>query len=1696
MYYFSELFHFLDKCGVKSPLKYKDKYDNGVSSSAMTRSRGRPVIPIPLHPERVISRAIKAGLSATIRLQRNICNKTTRKYYDRSKERWRIRQEVYQVTKERGVSDFSHISKAEASVRDDARLMFYENAAKYGYSEVSRQKNTDDTVNPLNRRFNTCGVVVRENSEIMFPLPDPVSFGTYTRRDGKGRKEYRRVGYESSSFGPRVILAHPDLPALDFGDAVRSHNEYLATYCAIHDVSVRETTRYSQLFFLLVRPYLEHLYSEFKCGKADFQKGVNWALRQVKELLLETGYRPTMYEKRTVTKELDFNERMNKRENKSFFKKQENEAREFYGNHPAVTELNRLQGKLGEDEGQIDQENECGEDEPTDDDTIFTVKDVDHIKNEMSKRARVAGSIMHRRIADLFPSPWNLNDVIYAGNKYTHSSDYIIISEVSLQTQHVAGKVDLILCERTITKDGKRILGKPVFVLEIKTRLGQSWYFDANYKESEVRPEGSPLQRVVSEFPLSDYPLSDDLWYATVHSTPTPTARRQLDIYSQALTESYENTTEQELGHMLKGVVVIEASSDVTEIRQVLERLIVHAYENVKNRTRRLKRMVFTPPESDSSRIALVVDEQPAPRRKEENTAKASWGPAYTPFKTKKKTKRDLILYLAGHSPTSAGRSAAWNARYYHGLQMLCDMKKPQDNTEIVWLDLASQVNEPRLAEARLRLRPRGCSEEEVAKVQPDHIQEFFENIKVKGYLDDILTFLYNDGDIPSFELRSVKNKRKVIIITGADTLRDATPSSHREQLSVLIDHILSQLPDDEKTTIVWFDSSVPSVERSIPYSSRALLPYYETSPLGEVVTEIIWNLPTAPKSAVQPEKWGLPIIGDSPMHDDIRVIIRHSQTEFQMELSHVPFLRGWSKRFRNQGTGLVIQERDVDDIVPEKTTRHRMKLLSLTLLPWLVRLWSHEKLREDSTETLEEQITDLMMEYRGGAGPLRITRKTLPEPPSKPPSLLELVKFRLPETMDALSFQTMTAGKINSRRLYRSPRKLQTRPLQEITVPVQTEEADLSEPETIFGIRFEVEGDPTQPWWMVIQDPAKKARMLVGCFRHKIAAKNGFLWAETDQQTLIQHSLEDVLGMSQTVLMGERSGEGMMSWSVRLGEDEAFDPGLIEVIGGGRSTVGPLRAVRQTLSGVTKTRLVSGTQPTETFYNRVVDALRRFVESVTMPTPVSVCLEMEEDECQVTFTDEEESEVLQTVTLEYTAALISLLRWPMTKGGPMYTDSGTYVTWSVFEDIQFGNLDFLRPYVVFRAARAAPEELPERVVQFFEDAETVHVSIEHDHSSCPMVTEWAGNHGECWRITLPSDCPEPVKKQLGKIMTGEEVNGLLAPGRLYAEKLYLFDVSLPTVSEKDESVVFHEDRYIRMFLRDMGLPLKSLEPGTFLLVPEQEWIVDITLDGRSYLKWSAQSTVSDLFLRNGRRTIELVHGNGIKKECKRVMDIITSDIPQGRIVGYSELEERVMSKLRTLGYSKSSPPCELRVLESTMDVFRYGVYQRGVSSGTPLMTSNIQATCGQSPDTIVEMMETSMSEGDLSHYSIRNTTSFKKRLATWVQEFVQVTEEDWSEDEDAEQEEEWKVTLYVTIGRRAVSWEATQKDNDEYPGGILDVDEKVLVDGDIEEAEQEVREAFEVEVVPKLTHITNLEDVLETQVPEVVREIRSQGEE
>jgi hypothetical protein len=84
--------------------------------------------------------------------------------------------------------------------------------------------------------------------------------------------------------------------------------------------------------------------------------------------------------------------------------------------------------------------------------------------------------------------------------------------------------------------------------------------------------------------------------------------------------------------------------------------------------------------------------------------------------------------------------------------------------------------------------------------------------------------------------------------------------------------------------------------------------------------------------------------------------------------------------------------------------------------------------------------------------------------------------------------------------------------------------------------------------------------------------------------------------------------------------------------------------------------------------------------------------------------------------------------------------------------------------------------------------------------------------------------------------------------------------------------------------------------------------------------------------------------------------------------------------------------------IESSSMFFSYGVYPVEGFRREPLVRFTIEATDEVVPDAIVEGVEMSLSEGDLSHFFIRNKESFMRRLMTWVNRNVPVPEDMYEE--------------------------------------------------------------------------------------------------
>lgn len=104
------------------------------------------------------------------------------------------------------------------------------------------------------------------------------------------------------------------------------------------------------------------------------------------------------------------------------------------------------------------------------------------------------------------------------------------------------------------------------------------------------------------------------------------------------------------------------------------------------------------------------------------------------------------------------------------------------------------------------------------------------------------------------------------------------------------------------------------------------------------------------------------------------------------------------------------------------------------------------------------------------------------------------------------------------------------------------------------------------------------------------------------------------------------------------------------------------------------------------------------------------------------------------------------------------------------------------------------------------------------------------------------------------------------------------------------------------------------------------------------------------------------------------------------------------------------------------------------------------------------------------------------KTFTEWVSQYVPVRES------EAEEPEEWAVTLSVDKKKHEIHW--TAELNDRHKTGIFYYDMKILRDYTIERAQQEVTEIFERDVVSEIGCISNLDDVIKVQIPEVIQEL------
>lgn len=1370
----------------------------------------------------MLAQAIKTGLSTAVYIQCTIKNSTTKAISESSRNIWLQAKSKYLKSVKARAPSFDIITGAENNIRKNSLQILYEKAAAYGNKEVARAKNPDDTVGPLNQRFNIGGAALREFAMTLYPFPDPIPL----KRAG--------VGYEQSFCGPDVRPAHVTLPEMDFVDSLRQHIQVLNMHCYIFGVPNNDTRRYCNLFLLRARPYLDYIYSEHKYGLSGFRAGTLRNLRSLKNEIAEL-YDVRTSDGRTVTSEL----RVPKPEfTTQFFKNQIDEANNAGVSSFAVTELERILegGSITETILTTDGNGNVVSERPA---PCLIENDVSHIWKAALRKSRKLGSRVHRHISDQLCRPWSLAEAIRHGDSLGRDDGYLLCSEVSVHTSFGQGRVDIVLLRREATPDGLRVYWKPVMVWEIKTRLGLFWELTHKTILSVSRKSYGLPDRTVGGFSFRSRVLDVEEWDAIVRATPNKSTIKQVTAYTDAVWGEYQRITGTTQDNpILVGTLLLDATENIGLARKAIRSLVIKAYETMMNKRGSITRTLIEPILNDElPRIAVVIHERDKTSESEGTFITPSWRAVYDPLERASSAGRRFILALFGKSRTSAGFSAGWISQYYHGLHLVRNLLEDDSDSSVIWFDLVNEFSHPQLAEARLRLRPYSYQEKDILRSQPEYIRDLFESIRVVGVLHETDDFLFNNGQLPALRqhLTDIVDGKKLIIVSGWSTLQEATPKPHRARLNDLLNGIITQIPNDSSTTVLWFDAPVPGETSSAAYSSRTLLPFYDSSPLCDEVNEIIWNLPVSPKSEVLPQEWWLPVLAATPFHDDIRAIVTQNAEGFDIRLALIPPLTNWSRMFRNEGFGVVTKAESTEEVVPDSTARERMKVLALTLLPWLVELWPSVRLDANlDSSTVREILGEIESEYEHGSESVSVRVRTLEGAPGKEPTILQRLRYRPKTSRGGKSFVATSINTINSRRLYCGPRKLNTNPRRLTQVTPQWASVNLHAEsfgsDVWFGVRLSSEELGFD--WITIQDAKAPYGLRVGLFhqREEGTKSENLDWSITRLDVVREYGskLDEFNQVTEYAFTRVRQAKSVedqnqepkwLAWSRPNTESDWVLAGVLSHVFRSRSATVSLRAFAIKSEGTS----TAATTPTVGFPENLIGAARQAIAQVVKRLLrvryVKIRLDTEGDACEVRFVDESDR-ILRRVKIRTTVDVIHLLRWPMTEGRPLRLGHNLRVTWNPFHDfshvrpdIDYGELRYLESFVQLNRSDDQTGILPPFMSDALAEHRPVSVVILHDAAVCPLTdfSEW--EHADCWKVRI-------LDEGLGLDDKSEDA---LSDRRVYdyVKKLAQtmgdkrVQIEFDHGQDENDRLVFHESEIMRKLSKEFRhIPLHPLAPG------------------------------------------------------------------------------------------------------------------------------------------------------------------------------------------------------------------------------------------------------------------------------------------
>ena len=256
-------------------------------------------------------------------------------------------------------------------------------------------------------------------------------------------------------------------------------------------------------------------------------------------------------------------------------------------------------------------------------------------------------------------------------------------------------------------------------------------------------------------------------------------------------------------------------------------------------------------------------------------------------------------------------------------------------------------------------------------------------------------------------------------------------------------------------------------------------------------------------------------------------------------------------------------------------------------------------------------------------------------------------------------------------------------------------------------------------------------------------------------------------------------------------------------------------------------------------------------------------------------------------------------------------SDVGAYFTWNSYQDIDYGGLQLLQPYVERKKPyvnvtvplpHTCQELLARKPVE-------VGITIGHEDEVCSVVDGSFSAHGDCWRVTIDNDCTdENLQRQFDSPLADFEIVNLMKSGGIFFEGIrYSFNIGFEEAASSRKGYVFRESRLLAR-----QLDMKPLPAGTFLHLDEERLVMSFGREMNS-VRFTLQSTISGQVVITGHSVPpegRFDVNNLVQAFKEETLDFVSeyfegTDDPKERIVDFEEALDDMKRLLKDISKVK-----------------------------------------------------------------------------------------------------------------------------------------------------------------------------------------------